>query len=612
MDYSILRRNIHESGNQFLRFGVRRTKETLRKDILPEIGPVKIIKTVLSLSSKILPKSVADAEKEIINELLDKDTKTEVTSNVKVHNFMPVEANQTVADKRKKADKGVITDYDKFQNKINNILANKDIMLKGAEEFGQAILMYVPDGYKDVDIKKEKRTDIVGDQVKGYEGTFRYGDLRDEINSFKAKYNKVTKTTGQIVSVANSVTKVVTGQAQVDRLINFVERTVIEKFSEAMYKQGNSLAGMNTSIMTSYERRKAFMLEQLKAKTLKDLIKKKVLKEGDKLDPEKIANHSYWKASDEELTDADKVEATKDAAKDYFEGVLKGMLGEDTVQKIKDTTKLIEDFTDNIRETMTWVSHITKTAQVYVASFTDIAKRVENYSALKKGKEYAESDDVKKKDKDKLENAKKYQTEEQQQLNQTTVAHHQDMQHIASDIAKNIQDMEVSKDVINVALQTGVVIANSMGAPGDVTKLVTGAVRLGVDFALYAIRVCKDKNVLRDYYRNTEQGKAVVNGILENAKSSFGNLAENNEHIKKDHVLRLVCAGQGYEKEEELVTDTGMKLAASIAYSASDYNPILENKIMATTVLTVLGLKSSVGKTDSGTIAGIFDAMKAA
>ena len=85
-----------------------------------------------------------------------------------------------------------------------------------------------------------------------------------------------------------------------------------------------------------------------------------------------------------------------------------------------------------------------------------------------------------------------------------------------------------------------------------------------------------------------------------------------NKDLKNDHVLRIVCAGQGYESEEELMTDTGLKLAASVAFSASDYNPILRKKITAVTVMTVLGLKDKAGKTDSATINEIFNAMKAA
>ena len=76
--------------------------------------------------------------------------------------------------------------------------------------------------------------------------------------------------------------------------------------------------------------------------------------------------------------------------------------------------------------------------------------------------------------------------------------------------------------------------------------------------------------------------------------------------------LDIVCLGNGYESKDELIRDTGMKMATSIAFCASNYNPVKETKVMATTVMIVLGLKDKIGKTDIGTIAGIFDKMKSA
>ena len=60
------------------------------------------------------------------------------------------------------------------------------------------------------------------------------------------------------------------------------------------------------------------------------------------------------------------------------------------------------------------------------------------------------------------------------------------------------------------------------------------------------------------------------------------------------------------------MTDTGMRMATSIAFCASKYNPVLETRIQATTAMAVLGMKDQIGKTDAQTIKGIFDAMKAA
>ncbi len=84
------------------------------------------------------------------------------------------------------------------------------------------------------------------------------------------------------------------------------------------------------------------------------------------------------------------------------------------------------------------------------------------------------------------------------------------------------------------------------------------------------------------------------------------------EELKKRDVLDIVRQGKGYENYDELIMDTGFKMASSIAYCASKYNPIKQTKIMAVTVMVVLGMKDAIGKTDAATIAGIFDKMKAA
>ena len=183
---------------------------------------------------------------------------------------------------------------------------------------------------------------------------------------------------------------------------------------------------------------------------------------------------------------------------------------------------------------------------------------------------------------------------------------------MAGSIAGTIQAVEISRDLIGAAVQTGVLIASASGGAAKTVNMVGSAVRLGVDCALYFIRIMKDRKMLRDYYTNTAGGADILNGIKANAKGMFKETAEENEHIKNDHVLRILCAGMGYEKEEELLEDTGLKLAASVAYSASNYNPILQNKIVATTVMTVLGLKDKVGKTDGATIQKIFESMRAA
>ncbi len=610
MDYSILRRNIHNTGNQFLRFGVQRTKETLRKDIIPGIKGAKTVKSILSYTADLLPKGIADMEREVLNELFDKDAKNEVTKSRPAYMFRPGEINAKTAADRKKAREEHITEIDHVKDKIDAILENARLMEKGAAEVGKALgLSSAPE--QKAEAGKE---DVIAAQIKGHEAGFRYGDLRDDIGSVKKKINDTKEKAGVYLKPAKAVAKAVgydldeiTGE-----YLDTLKVSLIERFTKAVSGEGDSRTGIYPAILKGYEREKKLKLQRLENKALKKEIESGRLKKGDSLDPEKIAAHEYWSAEDEELESAEQLKATEDVAKDYFAEVLKGMFGEEKAEDLQNSLKLLEDFTDCLRIKMTWITSVLNTARSYTASFTDVVKRVSYKKELENGKKEAESVNVRQKDKEKIEKAAEFQNEEQKELTGEVIKEHQDLGKIASRISGNIQDVEISRDLLDVAVQTGLVMAVSLGAGSAAVNMVSSAVKTGVDLALYAIRVTKDKNALRDYYRNTETGKSVVNGIRENAKALFGVEAENHKHIRNDHVLRLVCAGQGYEKEEELMTDTGMKLAASIAYSASNYNPILENKIIATTVMTVLGLKEKAGRTDAETIAQIFDAMKAA
>ncbi len=623
MDYSILRRNIHNTGNQFLRFGVQRGKETLGPEILSGIPVFGTIKGVLEVTAKILPQGIADVEKEFISEFFEGKSPEEYTGGKEqqkknrgpaISQFNPAGAVKKVEEGREKAQGSHITYLDHVRDAFDNIMQNADLVSKGAREVGNAMSLLLADEYATDKVKQEKKKSVIDEQLEGVKTEFRYGDIRDNIASFKAKYKKAESVVKDGKTIVGAGLTVIGLKDKDTELIQFLERKVVESVAESLTNASEKTSGMMPALLQGYERARVNKLEALKKKKLAELIKKGELKKGQSLDPQKIADHKYWKASDEELTDEDKLTAAQDVAKDYFGGLLKGVFGEGTADQILKDAKVIQSFTDQFRETMQYISAIASTAKVYAEAFIDVAHRVQNKSALESGRERAASDATKERDREVIRKGqeKADQTEEQKALLEETVEHHVDLQKIAGDIAENMQNVEIARDVMVAAIQTGVVIANLSGADPSAVKMVSAAVKFGVDFALYAIRVSKDRDALRDYYRNTEQGKAVVTGIVQSGRQLFGEKMDENKHVKDDHVLRLVCGGMGYESEEELMTDTGMKLAASIAYSASKYNPVLQNRIMATTVMIVLGMQDKIGKTDSGTITGIFEAMKAA
>ena len=56
--------------------------------------------------------------------------------------------------------------------------------------------------------------------------------------------------------------------------------------------------------------------------------------------------------------------------------------------------------------------------------------------------------------------------------------------------------------------------------------------------------------------------------------------------------------------------DTAMQMAQSIVFAASTYNPMMETKIMATSVMVVMGLGKEVGNTTPDTVEKLFKSFK--
>ncbi|MCR5237061.1 MAG: hypothetical protein K6E34_07655, partial [Lachnospiraceae bacterium] len=64
----------------------------------------------------------------------------------------------------------------------------------------------------------------------------------------------------------------------------------------------------------------------------------------------------------------------------------------------------------------------------------------------------------------------------------------------------------------------------------------------------------------------------------------------------------------GYEHTSELVENTTMSMAQSIVFCASSYNPMAETKLMAITVMSIMGLGAEIGSTSPETVEKLFKA----
>ncbi len=71
-------------------------------------------------------------------------------------------------------------------------------------------------------------------------------------------------------------------------------------------------------------------------------------------------------------------------------------------------------------------------------------------------------------------------------------------------------------------------------------------------------------------------------------------------------LVDIISDSRGYEHTSELVENTAMSMAQSIVFCASNYNPMAETRLMAITVMSVMGLDSEIGSTDPSTVEKLF------
>ena len=75
-------------------------------------------------------------------------------------------------------------------------------------------------------------------------------------------------------------------------------------------------------------------------------------------------------------------------------------------------------------------------------------------------------------------------------------------------------------------------------------------------------------------------------------------------------LVDIIADVNGYEHTSELMEDTAMQMAQSIVFAASNYKPMMETKIMATSVMVVMGLGKEVGNTTPDTVEKLFKSFK--
>ena len=257
----------------------------------------------------------------------------------------------------------------------------------------------------------------------------------------------------------------------------------------------------------------------------------------------------------------------------------------------------------------------------------DIFESGKNIYTLNKKEEEAKEkhdSDVKKVD-ESMENRDEEQEELVRQHQQTTI----DLLLKSNSLTKYAQGRKM---VIKSGELASKIMSNF--AP---TKVIAKVLPVAIEMATFMSQCLTDHNALIKWYDGP--GQATVKKILSGQKAlkayddskKLETLEDKitekseplpmlNDKITSDDpdakiavdrkVLSKVKYAMGFTREEELMDFMGLKMVDSLLFAASDYNPLEEPQILAKCTLTVLGLDSCIGKTDSDTAMKVFRALK--
>ncbi len=592
MDYSILRRNIHSSGNQFVRYGIRRSKKLLVDQVkglsISEGGfTVEEMAGYILGAAKELSPSLGSKLESLKEALLEDETvrkrRTDLLPDILKGN--PVEyVRRMLNEKVEKTLTGTLFTAEEIAaikedtGFVRSVIGGTTV--KDIASFVQKKINELPD------TDRERRIDSV---LEGTKVKTTFGEIRDFISSLVEEYKNKDTLFSKAQATADDLKKDLE-----DLAANQVVNTVGNLYSSALAVVLSEMGGQMTS---GGEIKEGLGDIYTEVKTIVDDVAG-ALGKGDQAVKDLLSAPNGF------------LSRIQEKAKEKSLEVLSNCVGEEAFERLSETYHATDFMGGTLSDKMSFVAGKFKKIQVCVECFADIALSVKNKNLLSRRTEIAESEETAKEDEETLERAKRVQSSAQQKQVRDVVEEHKDMQKLSGQTSDTIQNLAIADDVIQVLLEAGEEVAKDMGF--EAAGIVKDAIKAGTDFALYIIRCMKDRSMLRTYFTETERGTGMVDGIIKGMGRVLNSEDEAKAELEDTDVLDIICRGRGYENIDELVTDTGLKMASSIAYCASRFNPIKQTKIMAVTVMVVLGMKDAVGKTDSATIAGIFDKMKAA
>ena len=245
-----------------------------------------------------------------------------------------------------------------------------------------------------------------------------------------------------------------------------------------------------------------------------------------------------------------------------------------------------------------------------LGDFKSIYESYKNISELNEAKE--KSGKKHESDNEKIEKAKlsKEEKEAVEQARQNNI----DLLNGGNDMTKNIESRKI-------LLTTGELAQKILKYAGQdqFNKFIDKAFK----FAGFIWHCISDEKAIKNYYGSSgnEEVKELFRGkeiLMDQFKydndikfDSTRYETENGKVIVGKQELRMLKNGLGFESEEELVKFLRLNIVNSLLFSSSKFNPLEETRLLAECTLTVLGLESSIGKTDNDTARKVFDKLSA-
>lgn len=320
---------------------------------------------------------------------------------------------------------------------------------------------------------------------------------------------------------------------------------------------------------------------------------------GDEQIMKYLSENDYLKAQDR----------AKKLIKQPFGDLLRGIFGDGAEGLINKEMKRIFEDTKAIHTVlspqMKRYNYAKNCANNIESIATDVTSMYYLSEAKKAGKTKADSDELV------LSEAEMHQSVKQKRQNQLTVNTQKALTELGVDVSKIKLSGQITTNMYNIIVDT---VSLQMLMVDKITTFVPTLITNAVNLCSYITTITYDKRAVAEYYRTSKDGIATV----ERLKKSLKEMYTDEEYKKKiakyaapgnfiDDFLEFICEGLGYEKIDELMRDTAMKVSQQVIFCASSFNPIDSTRIVSRAVMAALGLKDSIGDTSSTAVGDLFN-----